>query len=72
MLATPEEIRNLLERFKTETSALEQQITDIAIYSAGAVSFDTAWSLSFHQRERIINAINKKNKEESGDKTEYM
>lgn len=71
MVAEPEEIKNHIIKLNKESSDLEQQITELSIYS-GSVSYGEAWALSYKQRESIVKTINKKNKEESGDKTEYM
>ena len=49
---------------------LEEQIVDICVYSEGSIDYNTAWGISFQDRERIGKAINKKNKPEGGK--EYM
>ena len=45
---------------------------DICYHMNGGVTWDVAWTLSFQERERMIKLINKKLKEMSGSKKEYM
>lgn len=38
----------------------------------GGITWDSAWALSFVDRERIVRTLNRHHKEQSGDGKEYM
>ena len=68
----PEELRDLINSYEREAKALKTQIIDICIHMQGGVELNTAWGISYQDRELIIKAINKKNKENNPNAKEYM
>jgi len=69
----PNELRDLIQTYVDEGIALKEQITDICLHMNGGLEYNTAWGISFEDREIAVNRINKKNKEQSaGSGKEYM
>lgn len=62
----------LLEQYKSDSNKLREQIAEICYFMKGGLSWDEAWSLSFGDRELIVKTLNRRLKEQSGDKKEYM
>lgn len=63
---------DLIKTFVRETNALKEQIADICLYMNGGIEWNTAWGISFEDREMIIKAINKKLKAQNPNAKEYM
>lgn len=55
-----------------EGIALKEQITDICYFMNGGIEWESAWGVSFEDREIIIKRINKRLKEKNPDSKEYM
>ncbi len=51
---------------------LKEQITDICYFMQGGLEWNTAWGLSFEDREIIVRRINKRLKEQNPNAKEYM
>jgi len=68
----PEELRDLINSYERESKALKTQIVDICLHMQGGVELNTAWMLSYEDRELIINLINKRNKENNPSTKEYL
>jgi hypothetical protein len=45
---------------------------DICLHMEGGVDFNTAWGMSFSDRELAIKMINKKNKNANPNAPEYL
>lgn len=67
-----DKLSDLIKSFKEEEVALRTQISEISLYMGGGCELNTAWGLSFSDREILIRLINKKIKAESTSKKEYL
>lgn len=72
MSSNIQDIQDYLSQLEQEQEQLKIQITDICFFMKGGIEWNTAWDLCFKDRERIIERLNKWNKEMNGDGTEYM
>lgn len=72
MFLRPEQIGDLISSYARDARALREQISEICYVAKGGVEFNTAWGMSFEDREILIKVINKKIKEENPNGKEYM
>lgn len=68
----PEELQDLIESYENESKALKEQIAEICYFMQGGIEYNSAWGMSFEDREIIIKVINKRLKEQNPDAKEYM
>lgn len=61
-----------MESYVKDGRALREQIAEICTYAKGAVEYNTAWGMSFEDREVMIKSINKRLKEQNPKGKEYM
>jgi hypothetical protein len=62
-----------LDRLDKEAKAIEKQITEMVIYSEGAISWSEAWFLSYGERNRFIETLNNYQKAKAGKgSNEYL
>jgi hypothetical protein len=72
MVLPSDALKDLLKKLEDDGINLKEQLIDICIFMKGGISWDEAWGLSYLDRELIVKRLNKRLKEQSGDKTEYM
>lgn len=58
-IASPYEIKNLLEQYKDQSEKIEENIIEICYHMKGGISWLEAWSMSPLQRNKIVEYINK-------------
>tara|TARA_B100001057_G_scaffold497128_1_gene600452 strand:- start:3691 stop:3888 length:198 start_codon:yes stop_codon:yes gene_type:complete len=46
-----------LRRLNNESDAINKEITEMVIYSTGAVSFNDAWEMSLPQRQLVVKTL---------------
>ena len=68
----PEKLGDLINTYKADGEQLKDQISEIVYFLKGGVEFNTAWGLSFEDRERLVRVINKRLKEQNPGGKEYM
>ena len=51
---------------------IRMQIADICLHMGGGIEYNTAWGLSYQDREIAVSAINKKIKAENPKGKDYM
>lgn len=68
----PEKIGEMIKSFEQESKALSEQIVEICYLMGGGIDYNTAWGMSFLDREIAIKVINKKLKEKNPGGKEYM
>jgi hypothetical protein len=68
----PEQIKDLLDRYQKETNVIKEQIADICYFMKGGVEWNSAWQMSYLDRETVIKVLNRRLKEASPDGKEYM
>lgn len=51
---------------------LREQIIDICFHMKGGIELDSAWAMSFEDREIATRVINRRNKEQNPSGKEYM
>ncbi len=52
--------------------ALREQIADMCYLMKGGVDYDSAWGMSFEDREIVVKTINRRRKEENPGGKEYL
>ncbi|HEY6437335.1 MAG TPA: hypothetical protein VIY47_12155 [Ignavibacteriaceae bacterium] len=57
---------------KKDQAILHEQIADICYFMKGAIEWNTAWGISFAEREVIVKIINKRLREQNPNGKEYM
>lgn len=65
-------IGKFIKSLESQVDQIRDQIIDICFHMQGGVTWEEGWSLSFSDREKIIKSVNKKLKQMSGNKREYM
>ena len=73
MTSKAEQLGDLLESYKQDSVALREQITELCYFMHGGVEFNSAWGMSYEDREIAVKVINRRLKEQApkGGK-EYM
>ncbi len=68
-----DQLSDLIQSYKQDSAALKEHITEVCLYMNGGIEFNSAWDMSFEDREIAIKIINKKLKDQApkGGK-EYM
>jgi hypothetical protein len=51
---------------------LKEQIMDICYFMKGGIEYESAWGMSFEDREIAVKVLNKRLKEENPNSKEYM
>lgn len=68
----PEELNGLLESYNRDAKLLKEQITDICYWMHGGIEINSAYGMSFEDREIAIKIINKRLKDQNPNGKEYM
>lgn len=68
----PEQVTDLIERYQRESQQLEEQIVDLCYFMKGGLEWNSAWELSYRDRETIIKVLNRRIKEQNPRGKEYM
>ena len=68
----PEQLGDLLESYVREATSLKEQIMEICYFMQGGIELNSAWGMSYEDREISINIINKRLKEQNPNGKEYM
>lgn len=68
----PDQLQALIESFIKDGIMLKEQIADLCYCMKGGIEFDSAWGMSFEDREIAVKVINKRLKEENPNGKEYM
>lgn len=63
---------DLINQYAKESNILKEQIADICYFMNGGIEWNSAWGLSFEDREIIIKVINKRIKEQNPGAKEYF
>ena len=68
-----DQLGDLIESYKQDSVTLKEHILELCLYMAGGVDLNSAWGMSFEDREIAIRVINKqlKNRAPKGGK-EFM
>jgi hypothetical protein len=68
----PDELSDLVKSYVREGLALKEQISEICYFMHGGVDWNSAWGMSFEDREIIVKVINKRLKEQNPNGKDYM
>ena len=68
----PEKLSDLIQSYVRESSALREQITEIALHMSGGIEWNNLWGASFEDREIMIKVINRKIKSQNPNAKEQM
>jgi len=72
MFLPPEQLGDLIDSYVKDSVALKEQMADICYFMRGGVEWNTAWGMSYEDREIMIKIINKRIKEQNPGGKEYM
>lgn len=67
-----DKLGDLIQSYTREALVLKEQITDICFFMKGGIEWNSAWGMSFEDREIAIRTINKRLKEQNPGGKEYM
>ena len=62
----------LIESYVKDGKSLREQIADICYFMQGGIEWNSAWGMSFEDRETAVKIINKRNKEKNPNAKEYL
>lgn len=68
----PEELSDLIDSYVKDGMSLREQVTDICFFMQGGIEWNSAWGMSFQDRETAVKIINKRNKEKNPNAKEYL
>lgn len=72
MFLPPEKLGDLINSHLTEARVLKEQIMEICYFMHGGIEFESAWGMSFEDREIAIKVINRRIKEQNPNSKDYM
>lgn len=72
MFMPPEKLRDLINSYIKEGRLLKEQISDLCYFMKGGIEWDSAWGMSYEDREILVKTINKRLKEQNPKAKEYM
>lgn len=68
----PDKLGDLIEMYVKESTALKEQIADICYFMKGGIEFNSAWGMSFEDRDITIKMITRRIKEQNPAGKEYL
>lgn len=68
----PEKLSDLIDSYIKDGISLREQIVEICYFMQGGIELNTAWGMSFEDREVAVKIINKRLKEKNPGGKEYM
>ena len=72
MFYPPEKLGDLIDSYVRDGVALKEQIADICYHMEGGIEWNSAWGMSFEDREIVIKVINRRLKEKNPGGKDYM
>jgi hypothetical protein len=72
MVFKAEQLGDLLDSYKKDSAALREQVIELCYFMHGGIELDSAWGMSFEDREITVKIINKRLKEQHPGGKEYM
>ena len=72
MTLPAEQLGDLIQSYIKDGLALKDQIADICYFMKGGIEWNSAWGMSFEDREVIVKVINRRLKEQNPNSKEYM
>ncbi len=63
---------DLIKSYHKESKLLKEQVAEICYFMKGGIEWDSAWGMSYEDREIAIKMINKRIKEANPGGKEYM
>jgi hypothetical protein len=72
MYLPSEKLMDLLKTYENECNKLREDIAEICYVMKGGVDYDSAWGMSFEDREILIKVINRHLKASNPNGKEYM
>lgn len=68
----PELLGDLIDSYIRDASALREQVTEICYFMNGGIELNSAWGMSFEDREIAVKVINKRRKEQNPGGKDYL
>ena len=72
MTSSAEQLGDLIESYMRDSAELKEQITDLCYFMHGGIELNSAWGMSFDDREVAVRVINRRLKEQAPRGKEYM
>lgn len=72
MFLPADQLSDLIDSYVKDGIALREQIAELCYFMQGGIEFNTAWGMSFEDREIAVKIINKRLKEKNPGGKEYM
>jgi hypothetical protein len=72
MFYPPEKLSDLIDSYIKDGIALKEQIADICYHMEGGIEWNSAWGMSFEDREIVIKVVNRRLKEKNPGGKDYM
>ena len=72
MYLPSDRLGDLIEDYKIDSMKLKEQIADICYFMKGGIDWNSAWGMSFEDREIAIKVINKRLKEANPGSKDYF
>jgi hypothetical protein len=67
-----EKLGDLIESYIKDGLLLKEQIADICYHMEGGIEWNSAWGMSFEDREIVVKVINRRNKEKNPGGKDYI
>lgn len=68
----PDQLGDLIKSFGYEEEMLRAQIVELVYHMGGGLEYNSAWGLSFADREIMVKVINRNLKEKNPGGKEYL
>lgn len=74
MFLPADKLSDLIDSYIKDGISLREQIAELCFFMKGGIEFNTAWGMSFEDREIAVKVINKRLKEQAAAQggKEYM
>ena len=67
-----DELTDLINNYYKDALSLREQVADLCYVAKGSIDYNSAWGMSFEDRQIMINVINKRLKDQDPNGKEYM
>ena len=67
-----DELTDLINNYYKDALSLREQVADLWYVAKGSIDYNSAWGMSFEDRQIMINVINKRLKDQDPNGKEYM
>ena len=72
MSLPPEQLDDLIQSYNKDSGSLKEQIIEICYFMKGGIELESAWTMSFQDREIAVKVLNRRIKEANPSSKDYM